>query len=43
MAYFSCLLSSQVKQVKSMEKIATIAEKVQVVSYKVAKIIAHNM
>jgi hypothetical protein len=42
-AYFSRLLSSQVKQVKSMEKIATIAEKVQVASYKVAEIISRNM
>jgi hypothetical protein len=42
-AYFSHLLSSQVKHVKSMEKIATIAEKAQVASYKVAEIIARNM
>ncbi|KAJ4430235.1 hypothetical protein ANN_22447, partial [Periplaneta americana] len=37
------LLSSQVKQVKSMEKITTIAEKTEVVSYKVAEIIASKM
>jgi hypothetical protein len=42
-AYFSRLLSSQVKQVKSMGKIATISEKAQVASYKVDKIISRNM
>lgn len=41
--YFSRLLSSEVKQAKVMEKRATIADKAQVASYKVAEIIAVKM
>jgi hypothetical protein len=37
-ASYSRLFSSQVKKAKSMGKIATIAEKAQVPSYKVAEI-----
>jgi hypothetical protein len=36
--YFSQLLSSEVKQAKVMEKRATLSEKAQVASYKVAEI-----
>lgn len=42
-AYFSRLLSSQVKQAKVMNKTTTIAEKAQLASYKVAEIIARKM
>jgi hypothetical protein len=41
--YFSRLLSSEVKQKKDMENRATIAEKAQVASFKVAEIIAMKM
>ncbi|CAG2065571.1 unnamed protein product, partial [Timema podura] len=40
---FSRLLSSGVKQAKSMEKRKTIAEKAKLISYKVAEIVALNM
>jgi hypothetical protein len=41
--YFSCLLSSNVKQSKQLEKLTNISDKAQIVSYKVAELIVKKM